>query len=84
MKTGEAHVGEKDAELERWGARRDGLVPVPLYVVPGCSLCRRIVMEACGDRLAEMAWFQLVPDGWLCSLHQVDSASPDRMSTWNQ
>jgi hypothetical protein len=84
MKTVEAHVGEREAELEHWGARRDGLVPVPLDVVPGCSLCRRIVMEACGDRLAEVAWFQLVPNGWLCSLHQVDSTSLDRSSTWKQ
>jgi hypothetical protein len=64
--------------------RDDFLVPAPLYVVPGCSLCRRIVTEACGDRLAGMAWFQLVPDGWPCSLHQVDPASPDRRSPWKQ
>ena len=60
------------------------LVPAPLYVATDCSLCRRIVTEACGDRLAEMAWFRLVPNGRLCSLHQVDPASSDRRSTWKQ
>ena len=60
------------------------LVPVPLFVVPDCSLCRRIVTEACGDRLAEMAWFRLIPGGRPCSLHQLDPASPDRRASWKQ
>ena len=77
MKTEEAHV-------DGLPARDAILVPVPLYVVPDCSLCRRIVTEACGDRLAERAWFRLVPDGRRCSLHQVDPASPGRGSTWKQ
>jgi len=81
VKSGVRRLPERSTEDDRLSTLGELLALSRAPELRGCSVCRRIATQVCGDSLIEQSWFRLAPGAGLCSVclgggrgdHNLDS-----------